>query len=359
MDVTKIDRNMTVKKVNTEGIKWISADEAPVQLLGFKWHQQDKTYRRLPLEPKHKLSSAVHSLANHTSGGQARFRTNTKRLLIRAKIHKSKVRYHMTQVGSCGFDLYRGVGNNAVFAGMTKFEWDATEFVAQAHFDSSRSMSDFTLNFPLYNGVYSVEIGIDEKAKLEAPTQLSSDKPVVIYGTSITQGGCATRPGMSYTNILSRRLNREIVNLGFSGSGKGEPEIARLINEIENKALVVLDFECNTHEALRKVLKPFIQELRSADKEVPILVLSRIPLQRDQKDTARAKRDSLRDFQRDLVKALAKAGDRNIYFQDGTTLLEEKWLYEGTVDGTHPTDLGFLMMADSLAPVLSEILEQD
>ena len=357
-DATKVDPNMRVKKVVTDNVTWHDPRQAPFRLLGFKWFAQDSVYRRLPVKPKHAISAAVNGLANHTAGGQVQFRTDSRRIQVRVSLDGNRPMYHMAQTGKCGFDIYTGEPGEQVFAGVSRFSGGAAEYVARLATNSTGKVQQYTVNFPLYNGVKSVEVGLVTGAKVEAPSPLVDDRAIVVYGTSITQGGCASRPGMCYTNILSRHLNREVVNLGFSGSGKGEPELARLIGEIDNKAMVVIDIEANTHGKLRKVLKPFIGELREINHDVPILVVSRIPLSRDATPRGLAQRRSLRDFQKGLVESLREAGDEYVHFQDGKDLLLEKWAHEATVDGTHPTDLGFIMMADALAPVIARILRE-
>ncbi len=105
------------------------------------------------------------------------------------------------------------------------------------------------MNFPLYNGVKSIYIGIDENSKLENPEMVSTSGKIIIYGTSITQGGCVSRPEIVYSNILSRKLGMEFINLGFSGNGKGEPELAHLINEISDVKMNYLEAEPSRHQA--------------------------------------------------------------------------------------------------------------
>ena len=358
IDITKLDQYMSIKEVNTTGIKWYKPDQSPFRLQGFKWYKQDQIYRRLPLTSAHGIPPKVNILANHTSGGQVHFKTNSKRILVRVKLAAGKPGQHMTQMGRAGFDLYTGEPTKQVFRGSTRFPFDAKNYIASLTYNAARKMLNCTLNFPLYNGVESIEIGLDESAKIEAPIELSDSKPIVIYGTSITQGGCATRPGMNFPNILSRRLNQEVVNLGFSGSGKGEPAMAHIISEIPNKKLTILDMECNTHESLRKVLEPFITILLKKNPNTPLLIVSRIDLQRDQIPSALAKRQALAQFQKDLVANFVKKGHAQVYFVDGSILLKPEWAHEATVDGTHPTDLGFLMMAEGLLPHIKSILNE-
>lgn len=224
-------------------------------------------------------------------------------------------------------------------------------------FSGPQTMRNVTLNFPLYNGVKKVEIGIKGGSLIKEPLPFKKNGPIVVYGTSITQGGCASRPGMAYTNILSRRLNMEFTNLGFSGNGKGEPALAHLINQISNKQLVVLDYEANVYDDIKKSLEPFIDILRKKSTELPILVISKISYAREiNNPKIMAELKARAKFQENVVNKRRKAGDKNIYFLNGGTLLGED-AHECTVDGTHPTDLGFLKMAKGIKPVIREILK--
>jgi len=225
---------------------------------------------------------------------------------------------------------------------------------------STANLRNVTLNFPLYRGVEQVSVGLERGARIEPPPPYADDRPVVVYGTSITQGGCAARPGMAYTNILSRRLNRPFVNLGFSGSGRGEPEVARCVAAVPNPALFLLDYEANAwaDRQLERTLPGFIDILRERHAETPILVVSKIRYPREllEPDVLQGAADR-RAFQRDLVDQRRAAGDANVHFLDGAGLLGDDF-DECTVDGSHPTTLGFWRMARGLEPALRRILSR-
>ncbi|HOS42992.1 MAG TPA: SGNH/GDSL hydrolase family protein, partial [Armatimonadota bacterium] len=212
-------------------------------------------------------------------------------------------------------------------------------------------------NFPLYQGVAAVEVGVNEGARVLPPAPFADPRPIVVYGTSITQGGCANRPGMAYTNLLSRWLNREVVNLGFSGNGWGDEALARCMAEIADPACFVLDYEANAHlERLKETLIPFIGALRAAHPAVPILVVTKIRFSYELAHAdALEGREACKAFQQDTVAALRAQGDTHLHFLDGSTFLGEDW-EECTVDGVHPTDLGFWRIAQGMAPVLRRLL---
>ena len=352
----KLDRNMSIMGEPLKGIKW-QAPQSPVVVAGFAWFKQEGIFRRLPRRPNWKINENVDSLANSTAGGQLLFRSDSKRLAIRVELSGPAGMYHMPATGQCGFDCYLGAPGRKIFSGTARFDHTKISYEHLFYEQAGRNLREITLNFPLYQGVKRVLIGTDPGSRLLPPSPFKSRKKVIFYGTSITQGGCASRPGMAYSNILSRRLNYEFINLGFSGNGRGEPELARLILEIENPACFVLDYEANcfSTELLKKTLPEFIGILRSRHPKVPLLVISRIPWQHESPTQSRKDFGARRKFEKDTVNRLRAGGDRRIYFLDGSELLGPD-AHECTVDGAHPTDLGFMRMADRIEPVLRKIL---
>jgi lysophospholipase L1-like esterase len=339
-------------------LKWHSPKSAPFHLAGFAWFGAEGIYRRLPSKPAYPLPPAVDSLANSTAGGQIRFQTDSTRLSVKVRLRGLANMNHMPATGQCGFDCYLGPQGRQRYCNTTKYDHKQQSYECLLFTLPPSGMRNVTLNFPLYQGVEEVLVGLDEKAAIAPPPPYQSAGKVVVYGTSITQGGCAARAGMAYTNILSRRIPLEFINLGFSGSGRGEPEVAKVIATIANPALFVLDYEANcvSLELLQKTFPEFIRILREAHPKVPILAVTRIRPASECHDEAPLKaRLARRDFQKKTVQALQKKGDRLIFFKDGSNMLGEDF-DECTVDGSHPTDLGFVRMADALTPVIRKIL---
>ena len=360
VDVKKFDRAMRPGEAAGAELDWHSPKEPPIHLAGFAWFEKDRVYRRMPLEPPLPLPEAVDSLAHRTAGGQIRFQTDSRKLALRVKLTDVADMNHMPSTGQCGFDCYLGPTGKQRFLSVTKYDHHQTSYEIVLFELVRRERRNVTLNFPLYMGVSEVLVGLEQDAEILPPPPYDSDRRVVIYGTSITQGGCAARPGMCYTNILSRRINMEFINLGFSGSGRGEPEVARTIGAIERLALFVLDYEGNAGgiEPLRRTFPEFIRILREVHPTVPILAVSHVRFARESFDpNARDARRERRDFQNKTIEDLRVAGDENVHFLDGSTFLGEDF-DECTVDGVHPTDLGFLRMADAMAPVIRGILER-
>jgi len=362
IDAQQYDKEMRPTGVADEdGLVWHEPDREPMQLAGFWWYGRDRRYRRMPAQPAAPLPAAVDGLANSTAGGQIRFRTDSAHVAVRVELAGPANMNHMPATGQCGFDLYAGPSGQARYCNTTKYDHSQTRFQVELLNLPAPDLRDCTLYFPLYQGVREVGVGLDAGARLLPPAAWDLDAPIAVYGTSITQGGCAARPGMAYTNLLSRALNAEVINLGFSGSGRGEPEVAQVIAEIEPCALFVLDYEANCQgtERLRETLPEFIRILRQAQARTPILVVSRIrtPSELLNAEAVRG-REERQAFQRGLVEELRAGGDDQIHFCDGATLLGDEDFEECTVDGSHPTDLGFLRMARNLEPVIRQVLDR-
>ena len=362
----ELDPNMTLAPANENGLRFVAPTTAPVRLTGFPFFERDRVYRRMPLHPAEPFSPGVENLSWNTAGGQAAFRTDSSRIVLKVKMRGNRPMYHMAQTGSAGFDLYAGEPGRQRFAGVTRFPAGAQEYTARIFRTARPKMREFILNFPLYAGVESVWIGIDEKASLEAPSPWTDARPIVIYGTSITQGGCASRPGTAYPNILSRELNRPVINLGFSGNGKGEAGVAEEIAQIADPAMFILDYEANSGgtEKIAQTLPVFVEILRKHHPVTPILVISRIRHGSEALDYSRNEnapraeaKASAAVVQRSLVEKRRAAGDEQIYFLDGGTLLGADDWDEATVDGSHPTDYGFILMARAIMPTVKKILE--
>lgn len=346
--------------VEDKEVRWFSPAEPPLRISGFAWWSREHRFRRLPVVDAGAIREEVDDLANHTAGGQIRFQTDATHLRIKARLYGPNNMEHMTSTAVNGFDCYVGLPGFQLYYGITRFPHGADAYESLFYEFVEPEPRCITLNFPLYQGVHEVLIGVNSDATMTEYPPYDNEGKVILYGTSITQGGCASRPGMAYSNILSRRFNNEFINLGFSGNGKGDPEIAEFISRIEKPSCVVLDYDanCDNLDALISTMPEFIRIVRSRHPEVPILVVSRTPCGYEQLNpSAYEDRVARRDYQRRLVRELRDNGDRFISFCDGADLLGVVW-NECTVDGLHPTDLGFMQIADGLTPILKDILRK-
>ena len=324
----------------------------PIQVAGLGWFAEDApVLRRLPARMKDRLTPAVWGLAQHPSGARLRFRTDSTRLGLMAKNPDASTMHHMTSVGQNGFDLYvDGQYRNSAWPdakGVIQREWALGE---------ERQMREVTLYLPLYKAVSVEGLVLDPGATLATPTPMARPRPVVFYGSSITQGGCAENPGLSYRAILGRSLNLDFINLGFSGAGLGEPAVAEAVSEIDAEAFV-LDYWANpSPEVYRDTLPGFVDALRRRHPRTPILVTGPFWFPAEAGSSSlQAQQESKRKTAREFVAARRKAGDRSIVFVDGLEMLSRSQ-GSGLVDGVHPNSLGFQRCADGLEPHLRRAL---
>ncbi|MFW6598616.1 SGNH/GDSL hydrolase family protein [Propionibacteriaceae bacterium Y2011] len=355
INANELDPYMAAAPGSERELAWLSPRNAPFEVDGLGWYATEGIYRRLPVNPDWPLPEAVDRLADATAGGQLRFRTDSAVLAVKVELAGPPNMNHMPATGQCGVDAYVGEWGAQRYWGTARPVLDSSDYTAIVFDVDASEMRTVTLNLPLYQGVREVLIGVDPGAQVAAPPPFTAPGRIVVYGTSITQGGCATRPGMAWPGIVSRRLGQEVLNLGFSGNGKGEPEVARTLAQLDDVACFVLDYETNVAEAedLRTTLTDFIPILRERHPETPILVVSKPAFHREaHAERHRQARMARRDIQREIVERHRAAGDRHVHFLDQGDLD----IAEGTVDGVHPSDLGFVQLADSIEPALREAL---
>ncbi len=327
--------------------------DARLEVFGLPGFTEDKpVLRRLPARLKDKLRPPVWDLAQDPSGGRIRFRTDSTTIGLVAANPRFSNMHHMASVGENGFDLYV----DGAYVGSA---WpDASGKISkQWQVGRERRMRDISLYLPLYKPVTIEELSLDTEARLEKPAPYALAKPIVYYGSSITQGGCASNPGGSCQAILERNLNADFINLGFSGNGMGEPALAEAICELDPSCLV-LDFWGNpSAEQYAAALPVFVDIIRKKWSRLPILVASPFyfPAEETGGDTAReqaTKRLTAREF----VEQRRKAGDRRIWYVDGLKMLNRTQT-SGLVDGVHCNSLGFYFNALGLEPYLREALK--
>lgn len=336
-------------------LHWIPLSSSQLQVNGLPWYSENGgELFRLPAKLKDTYREPVWQLAQDPSGGRIRFRTNSSVVAIRLEYPGPPSMKNMHAFGQTGVDLYA----DSVYRGTAIADQDAkpgktTEYTYFK--DQPRIDREITLYLPLYMPVKVLGIGLDAEAHIQTAKPFAASEPVVFYGTSITQGGCASRPGMSYQAILGRMLNLDFVNLGFSGNGKGEPELARAVASI-HASCFVLDFAQNnpTVESLAQAYSPFVDVIRGAHPETPILVIT--PIYAAHESWGRdARLEGMRELIRMVAAKQIATGDRHLEIVEGTDLLGPS-RGDGLVDGTHPNDLGFQWMAEGLAGRIAKVL---
>lgn len=353
-------------------MKWYDPQSEPFRLYGFPYYNKERIYRRLPTDPGLGIPAAVYGLADETAGGQIRFHGKFKELTLQVTRMEKPGFYdhvkspHLAEVTRRSFDLYLSKdGRDFIFYDVSKnMTQDPSRYSRRLVVLEEAEEFDVLLNFPLYGGIDQVLIGLDDEAEVSAPWhRFRDEKKLVVYGSSIQQGACASRPGMGMSNLLSRWLNREVYNLGFSSSGKAEPEMAHVIADIPDTAALLISVEgnCPDSQWLDEKLRAFLEIYRQKNPAVPVILLPFIisglyaltPAKLQRRLTDRA-------IQQKIVEDRRALGDKNIWCLlqeadverelDGNSI----W-HEITVDGLHYSDLGFYWTTKPVYKFLKEL----
>ncbi len=333
-------------------------DGADFPLFGKASDATDGRYRRLPVSLKGVCREPVWYLGQHSAGLYIRFRSDSP--FIRAKWVSTFDNHenHMTDTGVKGLDLYFLNGGTWRFAGSGRPQGKNNEATMVANM--TREEREYMLYLSLYDGIDSIEIGVDENASIGFPEIDSprSGSQIVMYGTSILQGGCVSRPGMAHTSILGRRLDREVINLGFRGNALLDMEIAQLMASVENPALYVLDYAPNaTAKDIAEKGEAFFRILRDAHPKTPVIFVEDPIFAHAMLDTKIRREVSEKNAaQKALYESLRSKGERHIYYVPADKLIGDDG--EATVDGIHFTDLGVSRYVEAMLPTMRKALRQ-
>ena len=329
-----------------EGIKWIKVTKENFDIYGV-----DENFRRMPEDVAKNVSGSVYDLMKQAAGGRIRFTTNSSRILVRADVawgdDISNIDVFRLELGrevfACGL---RDLSGKRMVVG--KYESREKESWTR---NSGKTYS-YTVNLT-HSGVYnSIEIGIDESATLEKGAPYVNEKPVVFYGSSITHGFAASRPGTTYEAQISQKYNLNYVNLGFSGAAKGEQNMADYIAGLEMSAFV-LDYDHNAYEEgqLEATHLPFYKTIREKNPDLPIIMVSRPDFWTYPVDNQKRVETVYKTYE------YARAnGDKNVYFINGKTLFSGEYYHNCTMDGCHPNDIGMYRMASVIGPVVAKAI---
>jgi hypothetical protein len=330
-------------------------DASSFPLLGKATQKTETRYERLPDSLKSITRPPVWELGQNSAGLAVRFRSNSTTIAARWELLLNRNMNHMTATGTKGLDLYCLEDGQWRFVNSGRPAGKKNEAVIISNMQPKER--EYMLYLSLYDGVTALSIGIDSLAHISQPEINAPirEKPIVFYGTSILQGGCASRPGMAHTNILSRWLNREVINLGFSGNGKLDYEIAEVIANVD-ASLYVLDFVPNASPAeIREKTEHFYAIIRDKHPDTPILFVED-PLFThslfDQRIAKEIKEKNIAINQ--VVNLLKERGDRNITLISSENMIGTDG--EATIDGIHFTDLGFMRYAELLHPIIKKQL---
>ena len=341
---------------NADSLKW--EDVRNLTIEGKGWQETKSFYDRLPAKAENVVRPSVWNLAQNSAGISARFMTDSPEISVRWKLRSTGLSLsNMPAMSVSGVDLYVKDNGRWRWAGAgksDKFPTNEQKVIG----NMIRRKREFLLYLPLYNGVESVEIGVLQNSSITKAVSFPANvKPILFYGTSIVQGASAARAGMAYPSILSRRLNLPVLNLGFSGNCKMETELADLIGEIDASVYFIdcLPNLSNGEEVEAKAPK-FIEILCRKRPNTPIILVENIEypdvfIEERKRLIYESKNKGLQNVYRNLL----KSGAKRIYYIPSRNLIGDDG--EATIDGVHPTDLGFMRMANVFEPVLRRALK--
>lgn len=331
---------------------------------GQAWKEVQNPYDRLPAKAEKIVRADVWNLSHHSAGLMLRFKSNADQILVRYKVKGQLAMLHMPATGVSGVDLYAVSTDGKWLWCAGKYSMGDTieyRFKGLEPNDSYHQKGrEYRLYFPLYNSVQWIEIGVPN-GTLFNPLPTRKEKPIVVYGTSIAQGGCASRPGMAWSAIVGRKLDRPLINLGFSGNGRLEKEVIDLMGEIDAK-LYVLDClpnldasDVSKSEQVKNLVIQSVRQLRQKGP-TPILLVEHCGYSDEAVNPInRSDYITLNQAQRKAFEQLKSEGHNNLYLiskeEIGLTI-------DGTVDGIHPNDLGMQDYANAFEEIIREILNE-
>ncbi len=338
MKITDIDRNFIQPDADLD-TNWIDAKSSCFKLHGIFYDEENGVYVRLPKSIAAKTNDGVLRLHTHTAGGRIRFKTDSNHLSVRSLGYTMPM-CHMAITGSHGCSIYVNNVFTTKLSPTVEGTYKEDNITYTGKIPLPKGVKNIDIYLPLYSCVKEFYIGLEDNCQILPADPYRFENPIVYYGSSITQGGCASRPGNDYEAYISRWENVDYINLGFSGNGKGEPIMAEYITTL-NPKIVVMDYDYNAPsvEHLRDTHYNFYKILRNSLKNVPIVFISRPDFKGTNLEIER------REIIKNTFYKAQEEGDENVTFIDGETLFGDEDRDSSTVDGVHPNDLGFYRMA--------------
>lgn len=322
-----------------DDIKYFGEDSFLLEGTDIADSLKENKYDRLPASYKGFVREPVWNLSKNSAGLSIRFLSNSSVITAKWELLNNFSMNHMPDTGTKGIDLY--------FKNNDKWQYINTgiptgfnnEYRLIDNMDNE--LREYKIFLPLYDGIKNIEIGVDNSSFIQKPKK-SERKPIIFYGTSITQGACASRPGMAHTNIISRMLDRNVINFGFSGNGRMEYPISKLISESE-PAFYVIECMPNMYppDLVSSNTIPLVDVIRSKNPNTPIVLVDLFtsPINTLDKNAVKGTNEMNNALKNEYKKMIDKGYQNIIYIESSNALGND---FEGTVDAVHFTDLGFL-----------------
>jgi hypothetical protein len=353
MKKTRLDPNLVATTYDIKGLRFVDAlDHAGVTLEGFPYFWENGTLCRLPERIVPTLPDLCQWVCRHPAGGVLRLCTDSPRVALRVRYETGETCVRTPWQALFGWDAYRGSGTKREFMKTLYSLSKDLVLVDGVNGNPGGKLQEWCLYFPVRNHVRTVELGLEKGASLEPPAPRTVEKPILFYGSSIVEGGCASRAGITYPMLVGRDLDAHVINYGFGGSGRGEPEVAQAIADLDLSA-VVIDYDHNAPsvEHLKKTHWPFYRTIRRAHPRLPILIVSSVNCRTAPEYFGR--RAAVIEHTYTHARA---AGDTRVRFLHGKTIWPADRWSDCTIDRTHPNDHGFRLMADAIGKKLGAIV---
>ncbi len=357
----------------TKNVEWHtvgSFKEPALRVYGLPWYWQNAGFGRLPTRLREKIQKENPDAWEESlcpSGARVRFKTNSSSLRVRILHGNDRISlYHMASSATAGMDLYEAVKGVSTYRGTSKPVTGTEPYEHIYYLDYSSQYREFTLYLPTYARLESLQIGVTPGSVIEEAKEYRYSRPIVFYGTSITQSCCPSRGSSGYVPLLGRMLDSEVVNLGFSGAGKGEEFMAELVASVDASVYVIdsvanMGGEIQGRSLMDLNYKKFIQAIRSRRPRTPIVLMTkpryaevRAPWGEQISETDQSYR-ALHEPLYDVYKELKSKGDTRVWVFDAAEALP-KSADPLSVDGIHPDSRGFLQLAKRLEPLLKKTL---
>lgn len=349
------DKNMVAGNNPTEGTLWYEVNAKDMDLYGTVEDGGCSLTARIPEDVAKNTNDGVYSQRTYAAGVRLRFSTDSSRIAIRAEYGNHHEPTCMSVCGIFGFDLYK-----CDDSGTEKFvhtyrppaDFDHQTLANDPYRTNDNGITYYTLNFPLFSEVKKLYIGIDDNSVLKRGMEYKNSLPVVFYGSSITHGAAASRPGNTYESFISQKYNMNYTNLGFAGAAKAEETMANFLASLK-MSIFVSDYDHNapTPEYLENTHYNLYKIIRQKNPDIPYVMISKPNFIHNPEVSAK---------RRDIIKASYERavanGDKNVYFIDGETLLKGEFEESCTIEGIHPNDIGFLRMSRIIGDKLNDIL---
>ena len=351
--IEAIDKNFALgQEANDKNsLKYYPIPHGDFDLYGVYYCEKSKRFMRMPSDAAEQVNEGVKTLAPFTAGGRIRFSTDSSALELRVSYEYLRLMVHMPVFGQGAFTLLeeKESGRRLVKVLSPDFN-DLQGFTAAVDLPSDKQMHSYILYFPLYNAVQSLTIGLDETACVKGGRKYRNEKPILYYGSSITQGGCASRADNAYQALIEKWNHIDFINLGFSGSARAEDAMVDYLTTVDC-SLFVCDYDHNAPDAeyLQNTHFRLYERYRKIRPDVPILFLTKPDGFRDPQGEERAK-----IIQKTYLKA-RRQGDKNIYFLHGKNFYTLSEQENCSVDGCHPNDFGFYCMAQAIYRKMKQI----